>query len=123
MIICYINIISCYQYIILLLNHIIILITNLNAILASGYKSIKNKRSRLSACPLLTSFLPIIEGAVSPILKGYKCTKIPIFLHFLVLIYRPCFKSNRSMTSLCDDLRFNLAFALLEELIKQVLCI
>lgn len=63
------------------------------------------------------------RGAVSPILKGYKCTKTYIFLHFLVLIYRPYFKSDRSMASLCDDLRFNLTFALLEELVKQVLCI
>ena len=61
------------------------------------------------------------RGAVSPILKGYKCIILGKILHVLVLIYRPYFKSNRSMTSLCDDLRFNLAFALLEELIKQVL--
>lgn len=48
MLLCYINIISYYQNIILILNHIIILITNLNAVLASGYKSIKIRGQSLT---------------------------------------------------------------------------
>lgn len=47
----------------------------------------------------------------------------PLSTVFLATLnsFSPCFKSDRSMASLCDDLRFNLTFALLEELIKQVL--
>lgn len=82
MLLCYISIISYYQHIILILNHIIILITNLNAILASGYKSIKNKRSRLSAvCPLLTSLLSItaIPDLAINDMVNVDCIKLELF--------------------------------------------